>query len=202
MSFARTTFKRPSLASTGLAFVLVVMLVACDSGTESATPRSAPATAQSGAGQAITITSTAFADGQSIPQQYSCDGRSISPPLQWGEPPAGTQSFALIVEDPDAPGGVYTHWLLYDLPAATRSLPENVPAAESLDGGGTQGRNSGGKIGYSGPCPPSGTHHYIFKLYALDTKVGLAAGADKAQLEQAMDRHVLATGELVGTYSK
>jgi Raf kinase inhibitor-like YbhB/YbcL family protein len=150
----------------------------------------------------MNLTSPAFAGGQPIPKQYSCDGQSLSPPLQWSAPPTGTKSLALIVDDPDAPGGTFVHWVLYDLPPTTLSLPEGMPTSGDLPDGSKQGRNGGGKTGYTGPCPPGGTHHYHFKLYALDTTLDLASGADKSRLESAMDKHVLAYGELVGTYSK
>jgi len=106
------------------------------------------------------------------------------------------------MDDPDAPSGTFVHWVLYGLPATTRSLPEGVPTTEELSDGSKQGRNGAGRTGYTGPCPPGGTHHYHFKLYALDTAIDLAPVADKAQLESAMDKHVLAYGELVGTYSR
>ena len=179
----------------GLCILVMPLLAACDSG--SSTPSAAGSAAQS-----LTLTSPAFAAQQPIPKQYSCDGQSISPPLQWSAPPTGTKSLALIVDDPDAPGGTFVHWVLYDLPPTTLSLPEGVPTSGDLPDGSKQGRNGGGKTGYTGPCPPGGTHHYHFKLYALDTVLDLASGADKSQLESAMDKHVLAYGELVGTYSK
>ena len=144
------------------------------------------------------LTSSAFAPGERIPQTYTCDGQDISPPLRWSEPPAGTQSLALIMDDPDAPIGIWDHWLLFNLPAETRNLPEQaVLPAGSLDG-----RNSWGRTGYGGPCPPGGTHRYFFKLYALDVTLTLAAGAEKEQLLQAMEGHILAQAELMGTYSR
>ncbi|MGB9879525.1 MAG: YbhB/YbcL family Raf kinase inhibitor-like protein, partial [Anaerolineae bacterium] len=119
---------------------------------------------------------------------------------QWSEPPPGTKSFALIVDDPDARGWV--HWLLYNLPARARILPEAVPASAELPDGSRQGRNSWGKLQYGGPCPPSGTHRYSFRLYALDTVLDLPAGANAATLQRAMDGHVLAQAELIGLYSR
>jgi Raf kinase inhibitor-like YbhB/YbcL family protein len=154
----------------------------------------------------LTLTSDAFAHGQSIPAKYTCVGRNISPALSWGEPPAGTQSFALIMEDPDAPGGTWVHWVLYNIPASTRSLPENLPVTGKNvpEGQGLPftGKNSWGDIGYGGPCPPSGTHRYFFKLYALDETVGLLPGANMGELLKAMQGHTLGEGELMGTVSK
>jgi len=148
------------------------------------------------------LTSTAFAPGEPIPTKYSCDGEDISPPLQWSDPPQGTQSFALIADDPDAPVGTWVHWVLYNLPAETRALPEAVPPDADLPDGSRHGQNSGGRLGYGGPCPPSGTHRYFFKLYALGTVLDLDAGASKKQVLQAMEGHILAQTELMGVYSR
>jgi len=146
--------------------------------------------------------SPAFGPGQPIPRQYTCDGGAHSPPLHWAAPPTGTQSLALIVDDPDAPGGTWTHWVLYGLPASTRELPESVPPAAAGPDGSRQGQNSSGQSGYGGPCPPNGTHRYFFKLYALDTVLTLAAGATAGQLQDAMSGHVLAHSEFFGTYAR
>ena len=152
----------------------------------------------------LTVTSDAFASGQSIPNKYSCIGRNISPPLAWNEPPAGTQSFTLIMDDPDAPVGTWVHWVLYNIPLAKRDLQEDLPiTGKSMDPNAIYvGKNSSGNIGYDGPCPPSGTHRYIFKLFALDTTINLLPGATKEQVLKEMDGHILAQGELVGTFSK
>ena len=152
----------------------------------------------------ITITGHAFANGQSIPAKYSCNGKNISPALTWNEPPAGTQSLALIVDDPDAPVGTWVHWVLYNIPAATLSLQEDLRiTGKNTDPNAIYiGKNSSGKIGYDGPCPPSGTHRYFFKLYALDTSIDLLPGATKEQVLKEMDGHILAQGELVGTFSR
>ncbi len=147
------------------------------------------------------LTSPAFQPGSPVPVVYTCRGRDVSPALNWGEPPAGTQSFALIMDDPDAPMGTWVHWVIYNLPASARGLPEAVPAGAQLKDGSLQGRNSGGENGYNGPCPPSGTHRYFFKLYALDGALSLPSGASKDQLLKAMQGHVLAQGELMGTFS-
>jgi len=150
----------------------------------------------------IELTSTAFNAGEAIPAIYTCDGDDISPPLQWQNVPEGTGSLALIMDDPDAPRGTWVHWVLYNIPPSTGGLPENVAPADSLPGGGSQGRSSWNRVGYGGPCPPSGTHRYFFKLYALDAELDLAPGATKEQLLAAMEGHVLAQGELVGTYAR
>lgn len=148
------------------------------------------------------IRSPAFPAGDPIPPQFSCEGENISPPLEWSEPPAGTAAFALIADDPDAPGGTWVHWVLFNLPLDRRGLPAAIPTDGDLSDGGLQGSNSAGRTGYTGPCPPSGTHHYFFKLYALDTELGLPAGASKAELQEAMAGHVLDQAETLGTYSR
>lgn len=153
----------------------------------------------------FTLASPAFQSGDSIPRQYTCDGTDISPPLDWLAPPAGSASFALIVEDPDAPGGTFIHWVLYDLPGSTASLPEAVPKSAELPqlGGAKQGRTSFGRSGYGGPCPPAGpAHHYHFRLFALNAKLGLAAGASRDQVMNAMQAHELGRAELVGLYAR
>ena len=148
------------------------------------------------------LTSSAFEPNQLIPSQYTCDGSDISPPLDWDEPPEGTQSLTLICDDPDAPGKTWVHWIVYNLPKLARSLPENVsptsyPLSESV-----QGKNDFKQVKYGGPCPPSGTHRYFFKLYALDTNLNLESGATKAQVEAAMTGHILGKAELIGHYSR
>jgi Raf kinase inhibitor-like YbhB/YbcL family protein len=150
----------------------------------------------------LELSSAAFGPGKPIPVKYSCDGADISPPLQWTEPPEGTQSFALIADDPDAPVGTWVHWVLYNLPANTRSLPEAVPPDAVLSADGRHGENGWKRLGYGGPCPPSGTHRYFFRLYALDSALDLDPGADAGQVRQAMEGHILAEGELMGTYSR
>jgi hypothetical protein len=153
-------------------------------------------------GGTMNLTSTSF-QGSQIPARFTCSGAGISPQLAWNAPPAGTASFALIVTDPDAPRGTFVHWVLYDLPAGTRALPEGLAALGQLEDGSRQGRNDFGEIGYGGPCPPPGSpHHYHFMLYALDAKLNLAAGATRAQVEAAMQGHILAHGELVGLYKR
>ncbi len=164
--------------------------------------RAGPLPKPTGQETALTLTSPAFDPEQAIPARYTCDGEDISPPLAWGDPPPGTQSLALIAEDPDAPLGTWVHWVLYNLPAASRSLQEGVAGEADRPDGSRQGKNSGGRLGYSGPCPPSGTHRYFFRLYALDARLDLAAGASKNQVLEAVQGHVLAQGELMGTYAR
>ena len=148
------------------------------------------------------ITSTAFAPGEPIPRKYTCDGEDISPPLQWSDPPQDTQSFALIADDPDAPIGTWVHWVIYNQPAEARALPQAIPPDADLADGSRHGKNSWGKLGYGGPCPPGGTHRYFFKLYALDTVLDLIAGASKEQLLKAMEGHILAQTEVMGVYTR
>jgi Raf kinase inhibitor-like YbhB/YbcL family protein len=186
---------------TSLMLISMIVASCTSSGMTTAQP-SATSTPESEskateATMSLTLTSDAFANGQSIPAKYACVGKNISPALAWNEPPAGTQSFALIVDDPDAPMGTWVHWVLLNIPVDTRSLQENMDAnAMSI------GKNSSGNMRYDGPCPPSGTHRYFFKLYALDSTLSLSPGATKEQLLTAMKGHILAQGELMGTFSK
>lgn len=145
--------------------------------------------------------SDAFDHEGSIPTRYTCDGDDISPPLSWGDPPDGTQSFALIADDPDAPAGTWVHWVIYNLPADTRSLAPGIAGDADLPGDAQHGQNGWGRQDYGGPCPPRGTHRYFFKLYALDTTLNLNA-AKKQQLLDAMQGHVLARAELLATYTR
>ena len=149
------------------------------------------------------ISTTAFSNGEMIPKKFTCDGPDVSPPLSWKEAPSATQSFALIMDDPDAPAGTWVHWVLYNLSSNTKELPEGVETQEQLGSGALQGRNDFRKIGYGGPCPPPGKpHRYYFKLYALDAKLGLQAAATKLDLERAMKGHILAEAELIGRYGR
>ena len=150
----------------------------------------------------FTLTSTAFSEGNEIPALYTCEGRSVSPPLVWTTPPVGTASLALINDDPDAPGKTWVHWVVYNIPASVTELPEGVPPDDELPDGTRHGMTDFGRVGYGGPCPPSGTHRYFFKLYALDTKLSLEPGATKRQVERAMQGHVLGQGQLMGIYER
>ena len=149
------------------------------------------------------VISTAFPNGAEVPRRHTCDGADLSPAFAWHGAPDGTQSLALIADDPDAPGGTWTHWLLWNIPAKATLLPEDQPKIESLDNGARQGSNDFRRIGYGGPCPPPGKpHRYFFKLYALDTLLALKPGATKKDLLKAMEGHVLAEGQLMGTYQR
>jgi Raf kinase inhibitor-like YbhB/YbcL family protein len=151
----------------------------------------------------IQLTSAAFTDGQTIPVKYTADALDISPPLAWASAPAGTKSFALTVDDPVAPAGDWTHWVIYDLPPTTAALAEDTLKVPQLPNGTKQGLNDFNKTGYNGPAPPPGkAHRYYFKLYALDAMTGLAPGAARADLLKAMDGHLLGEGELKGTYQR
>lgn len=146
----------------------------------------------------LSLTSDAFQEGQPIPTQYTCDGADQSPPLRWGEPPQGTKSFALVVDDPDAPSGTYRHWGAYDIPAATRA----IAAGQKI---GSEAANDFGKPGYGGPCPPKGhgPHHYHFKLFALDAdRLDVTADPKVTDVESAASRHAIGRAELIGTYER
>jgi Raf kinase inhibitor-like YbhB/YbcL family protein len=138
-----------------------------------------------GAAVSLELQSPDFTAGGNIPKQFTCDGANISPALSWNAPPADTQSFVLIADDPDAPAGTWVHWVIFDLPANLRALPQNFPKNEQLADASRQGRNDFGKIGYGGPCPPPGKpHRYFFKLYALEAKLNLKPGATKKDVER------------------
>jgi Raf kinase inhibitor-like YbhB/YbcL family protein len=156
-----------------------------------------------GAAMSFQISSTAFSGSQMIPKKFTCDGPDMSPQLSWKDAPAHTKTFALIMADPDAPAGTWVHWVVYNLPADKKELPEGVAKQEQLPDGALQGRNDFRKIGYGGPCPPPGKpHRYFFKLYALDIKLDLKAGASKADVERAMKGHVLGEAELIGRFGR
>jgi len=150
------------------------------------------------------LTSSAFKQGEPIPIQYSCDGEDISPPLAWSDPPEGTQSLTLIMDDPDAPAGTWDHWILFNIPADIRKLTEDAQIEGKNQDPDTifVGGNSWGRSNYGGPCPPGGTHRYFFKLYAVDTTISLLPGASKRELLSAMEGHILAETELMGTYTR
>ena len=149
------------------------------------------------------LRTTSFTAGGFIPKRFTCEAENVSPALAWSEPPRGTQSFALIEEDPDAPSGTFVHWVAYDLPAAYRSLPEALSGNDEMPGGGRQGTNDFAKTGYSGPCPPPGKpHRYFIRLYALDAKLDLRPAATRKALDSAMQGHILAQAELMGRYQR
>ncbi|MCX7798545.1 MAG: YbhB/YbcL family Raf kinase inhibitor-like protein [Melioribacter sp.] len=148
------------------------------------------------------IHSSAFNDGDFIPSKYTCDGENISPPLNWTNIPTGTKSLALINDDPDAPVGDWVHWILYNIPPEIMKLEEAASNKGKIPKGSLEGLNDWGRIGYGGPCPPSGVHRYFFKLYALDCLLSLKQGATKKELLKAMNGHILATSQLVGKYQR
>jgi Raf kinase inhibitor-like YbhB/YbcL family protein len=164
----------------------------------------AQSAAQKPAETKLQLTSTSFEADGGLPAKYTCDGSNVSPALAWNEPPSGTQSFALVVDDPDVPTKTVIHWLIYELPSATRGLPEGVPTRPKLPDGSRQGKNVTGKIGYTGPCPQQGgaAHHYFFKLYALDYNTGLKPKASDADVEKAIKGHILAQAELIARFQR
>jgi Raf kinase inhibitor-like YbhB/YbcL family protein len=190
----RTTF-------VALSLLLVLLLLSCAGQPQPPAPPP-PTNSPAGNTMEIKLTSAAFKEGQVIPPQYTCDGVNVSPGLEWSGVPKSAQTVAIICDDPDAPAGAWVHWVLYNLPAENIGLVENLPATPSLKAGGFQGKNDFGKIGYGGPCPPSGTHRYFFKIYALDSELPLKAGATKADVEKAMEGHVVLQGQLTGTYKR
>jgi Raf kinase inhibitor-like YbhB/YbcL family protein len=147
-------------------------------------------------GAKMKITSSAFQQGGNIPSKFSCDGANTNPPLQISDVPSGAKSLVLIVDDPDAPSGLFTHWIVWNISTQTSAIAEGSAPK------GVFGTNDFGKSGYGGPCPPSGTHRYYFKMFALDQELGLASGAKRSQLDAAMKGHVIAQGELMGRYSR
>jgi len=155
------------------------------------------ATAIGAGGGKMKITTTAFQQGGNIPSKFTCDGADANPPLRFEGAPAEAKSLALIADDPDAPGGLFTHWLVWNIDPKTTSVEEN-----SAPSNGVQGKNDFGKSGYGGPCPPSGTHRYVFKIFALDRQLDLAADSKRAQLDAQMRGHIIAQGELIGRYSR
>lgn len=148
------------------------------------------------------ITSTAFQHEGMIPEKFSCKGQDISPPLKWEGAPEGTQSFVLVCDDPDAPMGIWDHWLLFNIPGSVTELQEGIPALPELANGARHGRNSWGRNYYGGPCPPGGTHRYFFKLYALDTLLDLKPGTSKKEILRTIENHTLAKAELMGRFKK
>lgn len=182
---------RIALRLAGLAGVAVTLLAQAEPAKKSA------------AFASLNLTSSAFPAGGSIPAKYSCEGANVSPALEWSGTPAAAKSLALICDDPDAPAGTWTHWVLFNLPANTTSLPEKMDTAAALPSGAKQGTNDFQKTGYGGPCPPPGKpHRYFFRLYALDTEVALKPGATRKDLLHAMEHHIIAEGQFMGTYQR
>ena len=151
---------------------------------------------------AFVVKSASFPEGGTIPKRYSCDAEDVSPALTWANAPEGAQSFAVIADDPDAPSGTWTHWIIWNIPRG-KGLPEALPKTDTLDDGSRQGRNDFQRVGYGGPCPPPGkAHRYFFRLYALNAKLDLKAGAGRSDLENAMKGRVVAQAELMGKYER
>jgi hypothetical protein len=178
--------------------LVLIALASCGAGNQPTNESNGGTAVENATLAKLSLTSGAFQEGQQIPPEHSCDGANQSPPLQWGEPPAGTKSFALVVDDPDARSGTFRHWGAFDIPASTRG----IGPGQSV---GTQAVNDFGKPGYGGPCPPKGhgPHHYHFKLFALDVdKLGLGPSASIADLETAANQHALGKAELIGTYER
>jgi Raf kinase inhibitor-like YbhB/YbcL family protein len=191
-------------ALTG-AILLVAAVLAGACGEDDSGPTATPIRPPTGTPSAVgfTLSSNSFGPEQTIPERYTCESANISPALSWSNQPAGVQSFALIVDDPDAPAGSFTHWLIFDLPADTTFLPEDVDTGERPAVGGVQGTNDGSKIGYTGPCPPEGSpHRYVFTLFALDTALGLEPGVSKAEVLAPMENHILGQTTLTGTFQR
>jgi len=169
-----------------------------------ALPTQSVTASRPGVADSLKLTSPAFGQGGAIPALYSCDGPGKSPELDISGAPAGTQQFALIVQDPDAGGTGFTHWVLYGIPATTTRIAAGASPGGTLPPGAAEGNNSSGRAGYSGPCPPKGTaaHHYYFRLYALDAPLNLPAGRTKEQVESAMAAHILSQTELLGLFNR
>jgi Raf kinase inhibitor-like YbhB/YbcL family protein len=182
-----------------LAAALLITLAGCTSGSG---PTSTSTATTTGGRAVIVVTSTAFRDGAAIPAQYTCDGQGVSPPLMWTGVPAGTASVALVVDDPDAPSGPFVHWILAGLPGSDGSITEGAGTGVGLPSGAVSANNSAGRSGYTPPCPPSGTHHYRFTLFALDGATNVTAGVPADQAMSAIMADAVAHGTLTGTYSR
>ncbi len=180
---------------------LVMAMCAGTVAANAAEPK-APTAAPASQEPRVFTLSSVFANGRPIPPDHACGGANTSPVLTWIDPPAKTKSFAVIADDPDAPSKTWVHWVVFNIPPTNRQLSAAIPAEPQLPDGTRQGTNDFGATGYGGPCPPSGMHRYLFKLYALDTMLSLELGATKHQLEQAMQQHIIAQTQLVGTYQK
>jgi Raf kinase inhibitor-like YbhB/YbcL family protein len=194
----------------GFVALVSVLLSACGddySSTQKTTPSSTRPAAETAHATspptAINVRSEAFAHGDPIPERFTCEGDNVSPALSWSALPEATRSLVLVMDDPDAPGGTFTHWVVYDLPPTATSLPEGIGVRESPSVGGTLGTNDYPRSGYSGPCPPTGeSHRYVFRIYALDRVLGIAPGLPARHLPAAIEGHVLAQGELTGTFGR
>jgi len=185
-------FKKPFVFCVMIVMILILMVfVSCSKSGEGAKKVAA-----------LEVKSTAFGHAMSMSDKYTCDDMDISPPLEWKNAPAGTKSFAIICETPDAPTGNWVQWVIYDIPAEMTNLPQSVAKTEQLDFGARQGKNEFDQVGYSGPCLPAGEHRFFFRVYALDGPTNLKAGAKKEELVEAMKGHMLAEGALMGVYGR
>jgi Raf kinase inhibitor-like YbhB/YbcL family protein len=188
------------ILSIGVALTIGALACSKAAGEEPREPAARPTTASAGS---LPLTSAAFAEGGAIPTRFTCEGTDTSPPLAWGEAPAGTKSIAIVVDDPDAPDPkapkkTFVHWVLYDVPPGLRALPEGAGGAQ----GSRSGKNDFGSTSYRGPCPPTGRHRYYFRVYALDVMLPDLDKPSEADLDKAMSGHVLVRGQLMGTYEK
>ena len=185
-------FKRPFVSCVMIVVILILMMfVSCLRSGEDAKKEAV-----------LDVKSTAFGHAKSMSDKYTCDDVDISPPLEWKNAPAGTKSFAIICETPDAPTGNWVQWVIYDIPAGITNLPQSVAKTEQLDFDARQGKNDFDLVGYSGPCLPAGEHRFFFRVYALDGLTNLKAGAKKENLVEAMKGHILAEGALMGVYAR
>jgi Raf kinase inhibitor-like YbhB/YbcL family protein len=191
-------FRASRYRCSSLILALAFMLTArANSGSSSSFPLAGASP------MSLTISSPSFSNGGKIDKKFTCEGADVSPRLQWGEPPSGTKSFALLVDDPDAPAGNWNHWTAWNIPSASHGLEEGISKKPRLPDGTQQGTNDFKKIGYNGPCPPAGKpHRYFFKLFALDKNLALKSDAGKPELESAMKGHILAEGEWMGQYQR
>jgi Raf kinase inhibitor-like YbhB/YbcL family protein len=201
-AYPRSWRAKPCLPIVGT-LILLILLAGSSAFADPASKADPWLTPEGGNAMALSISSPSFASGGEIPKKFTCDAADVSPQLVWTEPPSGTKSFALLVDDPDAPVGNWNHWTMWNLPPNARGLPEEISKEATLPDGTQQGRNDFRKTGYNGPCPPPGKpHRYYFKLFALDTKLDLKPGASKHELEAAMKGHILAQAEWMGRYGR
>jgi Raf kinase inhibitor-like YbhB/YbcL family protein len=199
--FLQTHIKRtPNQAILTVLFVFLSIAYVAGDGSRS---HEILSESSGGAPMSLSISSPSFSSAGDIPKKFTCDGADVSPQLLWTEPPAGTKSLALLVDDPDAPAGNWNHWTMWNIPASSRGLPEGPSKDGSLPDGTQQGKNDFRKTGYNGPCPPPGkAHRYYFKLFALDIKLDLKPGSSKRELEAAMKGHILTQAEWMGRYGR
>lgn len=187
----------PGPSGAFLFALLMVTTASCGNSSLKSAPRPDPSSS------GFRIESAAFKQGAFIPPRFSCSGENVSPPLNWTDPPEVARSFALIVDDPDAPGGTWTHWVVFNLPAQTRALDENAPKQDKLPNGGLQGLNSFESVGYGGPCPPPGkAHRYFFRLYALNTVLSMQPRADREDVLSALKGHTVGEAQLMGVFKR